>query len=73
MEKYIYLLAKSYFIVFTIFFILNLIIYFDADNKKSRNNNKLKKIEKGTYHKISIRASFIWIIYYLSILIYFKI
>lgn len=72
-EKYIYLLAKSYFIVFTVFFILNIINSYSKEYKQSINNKKLKNIEKGSYHTLPIYILFLWVIYYLSILIYFKL
>ena len=72
-EHYIYLLAKSYFWVFTIFFILSLIAFSDKDYKSSRENKKLEDIKNGKYHISSIRAIIYWTLYFLSILIYFKL
>jgi len=71
-EQYIYLLAKSFFWVFTILFLLITILQFDEDYKLSRENNKKDRIQKGTYHSLTIKTLWVWTLYLLSILIYFK-
>ena len=72
-EHYIYLLAKSYFWVWTIFEILSLLASFTEENQESRKVRKLRKIKNGTYHLIPIKSIIILTLYWLAILIYFKI
>ena len=72
-EYYIYLLAKSYFWVMTIFQILLILASFTDDNKASYEIRKKKRKEKGTLGTVSIKAIIMWTLYWLAILIYFKI